>query len=172
MESSIRGNAVFIKDTKPIWTPFFSAMPATMTFAEAPISVPLPPKHAPKDNAHQSGSSSVGEIPPRLPIWCIRGIMVATKGMLSTKAEAIAENHKINIPVMVKLPAVAVNAHCAMLLIKPVSIRPPTTMKSPMKKKMVGHSTVNKMSSGSSLVMNIKRTAPDNAMVADSRCKA
>lgn len=44
MESSISGNAVFIKDTNPIWTPFFSAMPATMTLAEAPISVPFPPK--------------------------------------------------------------------------------------------------------------------------------
>ena len=111
MESNIKGNANFIKDTKPIWTPFFSAMPATITFAEAPMSVPFPPRHAPKDNAHQSGSNSVGEIPPKLPIWWISGIIVATKGMLSTKAEAIAENHKISIPVSVKLPAVAVNAH-------------------------------------------------------------
>lgn len=169
IESSITGNANFIKDTKPIWIPFFSDMPATMTFAEAPISVPFPPRQAPRDNAHQSGSNSVGDIPPKLPIWWISGIIVATKGMLSTKAEAMAENHNINIPVSLKLPAVAVIAHLAMLLIKPVSIRPPTTIKSPIKKKMVGHSTVNKTSSGSSFVMNIKSTAPDKAIVADSK---
>ena len=57
VESSINGNANFIKDTNPIWTPFFSAMPATMTFAEAPMSVPFPPRQAPKDKAHQSGSN-------------------------------------------------------------------------------------------------------------------
>src|SRR5665648_1262971 len=141
-----------------------------MTFAEAPMSVPFPPKHAPKDSDHQRGSNSVGDIPPKVPIWCIKGIIVAAKGMLSTKAEAIAENHNISIPVSVKLPSVAVNAHFAMLSIRPVSIRPPTTMNNPIKKKMVGHSTANKISSGSSLVMNIKRTAPDKAIVADSKC--
>ena len=111
IESSITGNAVFINGINAIWTPFFSAIPATITFAEAPMSVPFPPRQAPKDNAHQSGSNSDGEIPPKLPISWINGIMVATKGMLSTKADAIAENHKINIPVSVKLPSVAVIAH-------------------------------------------------------------
>jgi len=36
-------------------SPARSPMPATVRFAEAPISVPLPPKQAPRDSAHQSG---------------------------------------------------------------------------------------------------------------------
>lgn len=35
--------------------PNFSATPAQITFAEAPINVPFPPKHAPNDNDQING---------------------------------------------------------------------------------------------------------------------
>ena len=39
--------------------PFLPAMLHRTTFAEAPIRVPLPPSHAPRDSAHQSGRTSI-----------------------------------------------------------------------------------------------------------------
>ena len=44
--------------------PARSASPATTRFAEAPISVPFPPRQAPSDSDHHSGSSAAS--PPRL----------------------------------------------------------------------------------------------------------
>ena len=50
------------------------------TLAEAPIKVPLPPRHAPKEMAHHNGATST----PVASIAPIRGISVATKGILSS----------------------------------------------------------------------------------------
>ena len=66
-------------------------MPVRTTFADAPMIVPLPPKHAPIDTAHQSGQTS---IPYADMVW-ISGISVATNGMLSSTAEQSADTHRI-----------------------------------------------------------------------------
>jgi hypothetical protein len=50
--ASIRGKARTRKLMKPIGCPARSARPATVRFAEAPISVPLPPKQAPMARDH------------------------------------------------------------------------------------------------------------------------
>src|SRR5664279_5035796 len=87
-------------------TPLRSPMPATVRLAEAPIRVPLPPRHAPSDRHHQSGSICCG--PPRTePVDLISGIMVATKGMLSRIEERNADAHKMARPVAGRLPPVA-----------------------------------------------------------------
>ena len=39
------------RDIKPVP----AAIPTTTTFAEAPMMVPFPPRHAPSESAHQSG---------------------------------------------------------------------------------------------------------------------
>ena len=39
--------------------PLLPAIPVSTTFAEAPIIVPLPPKHAPIDTAHHRGHTSI-----------------------------------------------------------------------------------------------------------------
>ena len=44
----------FIKSKKEILTPYFLAIPMDTIFAEAPIMVILPPRHAPSASAHQS----------------------------------------------------------------------------------------------------------------------
>src|SRR4051794_9915903 len=86
--------------------PLRSAMPATVRFAEAPIRVPLPPRQAPSDKHHHSGS--ILSAPPYAgAMLLISGIMVATKGMLSTIEERMAEAHKIVKPALAMLPPVA-----------------------------------------------------------------
>jgi hypothetical protein len=50
---SMKGKAVFINPMKLILYPLDSAIPTVTTFAEAPMIVPFPPKHAPRASAHQ-----------------------------------------------------------------------------------------------------------------------
>jgi len=69
-----------------IFFPAFSAMPTTITFAEAPIGEPLPPRHAPSASDHQIGIRSVCRSSANPVSWghiclaisIIRGFMVAT----------------------------------------------------------------------------------------------
>src|SRR5215510_16479085 len=101
MLTSIIGNAYFMKVRKRKGMPARSAMPATVRLALAPISVPLPPRQAPRDSDHQSGISASG--PPKVgAMLLITGIMVATKGMLSMIADRMAEAHRIAIAVMAR----------------------------------------------------------------------
>ena len=44
----------FIKSRKEILTPYFFAIPMDTILADAPIMVILPPRQAPRANAHQS----------------------------------------------------------------------------------------------------------------------
>src|SRR3989337_891849 len=90
--------------------PAFPARPSVITFADAPTGEPFPPRHAPRARDHHTGISvgcwttdlkSVPEGNTACAVSITRGIMLATKGMLSTTAELIAENHKVvidNIP--------------------------------------------------------------------------
>ena len=50
------GSCTLKKSMKEMWKPSTSAFEAMTMLAEAPIKVPLPPKHAPKASAHASGS--------------------------------------------------------------------------------------------------------------------
>ena len=77
-------------------SPFCADIPATITFADAAISEPLPPKQEPSDNAHQTGI--ISSRPPISASMDFRvGIMVATNGMLSITEDNMADNHKIII---------------------------------------------------------------------------
>ncbi len=86
MDKIIKGKAIIKKWRKDMGYPFFAAMPATITLADAPIKVPLPPKQAPRASDHQTGSILAPEI--ALISWS-RGIMVATTGILSAIAAII-----------------------------------------------------------------------------------
>src|SRR5262249_60707073 len=84
-------------------TPLRSAIPATVRFAEAPMSVPLPPRQAPSERHHHNGS--ILSAPPKAgAMLLISGIMGATNGMLSTIAERKGEAHKIAEPAVAMLP--------------------------------------------------------------------
>ena len=77
---------------KEIGYPASSDKPAVTTFAEAPMSVPLPPRQAPKARAQISGPRSRLRSTERESTI---GIIVAVYGMLSMKAEATAETHNM-----------------------------------------------------------------------------
>ena len=137
IDKIIIGKATIKYLAKEIFSPWIAAILATTTLALAPISVPFPPRHAPNDNAHHNGSRFVI---PIAPISLIIGMRVATNGILSINAEAIALSHKISIVVLVISPAVISNTFSANNLITPVSTNPPTKMNKPAKKKIASHS--------------------------------
>ena len=84
------GTDHFIKPKKEMGCPCLDAIPATITLAEAPISVAFPPKQAPRERAHHTGI--MASRPPREASMDLSiGIMVATKGMLSIAPETMAE---------------------------------------------------------------------------------
>ena len=79
-------------------------MPATARLAEAPISVPLPPRQAPSESAHHSGITC--SAPPRCgAISLISGTIAATNGMLSTIAERNAKPHRMTTAVTNRCPS-------------------------------------------------------------------
>ena len=80
----------FMNSIKDMFTPDFFAMPIDIIFAEAPIIVMLPPRHAPSANAHQSKSCNIGFDSFMISII---GIIVMVNGMLSKNPEAIPETH-------------------------------------------------------------------------------
>ena len=89
--------------TNPIGCPSREARPATITFAEAPINVPFPPKQAPSDNAHHTGI--MASLPPKAgSIDFNIGIMVATNGILSIALDNTADEPKIKNTVFLMLP--------------------------------------------------------------------
>ena len=80
----------FINSIKEILIPAFFAIPIDMIFAEAPIMVIFPPKHAPNANVHQSKFCYYGF---DSFIISIIGIIVIVNGILSKNPETIPETH-------------------------------------------------------------------------------
>mmetsp|Transcript_159 Transcript_159/g.417 ORF Transcript_159/g.417 Transcript_159/m.417 type:complete len:211 (+) Transcript_159:289-921(+) len=124
--------------------PSTSALDAMTMLALAPISVPLPPKHAPNASAHASGSM----LSPSTcsTIWTMTGTMVAVKGMLSTKAEKMAEDQQMRKMENAWRPPGAIpdtmpERVLAMKRRRPSSPTPSTTTKRAAKKSSVSHST-------------------------------
>ena len=56
--TNIIGNPTLKKRLNEIGYPASSAIPAVTTFAEAPMIVPLPPRHAPKESAQARGANA------------------------------------------------------------------------------------------------------------------
>ena len=101
------------------------------------------------------------------------GIIVATNGMLSSTEEMIALIQRMRSDVAVRSPPVALTAVSASWAMMPTSIRPPTAIKSPIKKKIVGHSTACiAFSTRCSLppARRSSRKPPESAMSEDSIC--
>src|SRR3990167_252853 len=152
--------------------PAFPARPSVITFADAPTGEPFPPRHAPRARDHHTGISvgcwttdlkSVPEGNTACAVSITRGIMLATKGMLSTIAELIAENHKVVIAVTNMFPAFGFVSEIILserLEIKPTLMTPPTIMKRPIKKKIVGHSSSLSTWCGSSFDIMSRMAAP------------
>ena len=78
----IIGDPILRNCTYVIGYPCLALIPDSTTFADAPIRVPFPPRHAPRDSAHQRGITSI----PLSPMEWISGIIVATNGILSSVA--------------------------------------------------------------------------------------
>src|SRR5579862_7274474 len=89
-----KGAAYFVYVQKSKRILLRCAMPATVRLAEAPMSVPLPPKQAPSESAHHKGSSASSP-PSSGARILIKGIIAATNGILSMMAERIADAQRI-----------------------------------------------------------------------------
>jgi hypothetical protein len=141
----IKGNPTLNHLLKLIGWPFFSLIPAATTPALDPMSVPLPPKSAPKASAHQRGLTA--KAPNTEAIFglrlsvSIKGIIVAVKGMLSTNALVKAESHTIIRNVSQGSPPVILIAAFESISIVPECSAAPTIMKRPVKNSRVGQST-------------------------------
>mmetsp|Transcript_25290 Transcript_25290/g.60898 ORF Transcript_25290/g.60898 Transcript_25290/m.60898 type:complete len:231 (-) Transcript_25290:1716-2408(-) len=141
---SITGKPTLKKSTKEMWEPSTSALDAMTMLAEAPMRVPLPPKHAPKARAQARGRM---ETPSTSATSCWRtGTIVAVKGMLSTKAEKMAEAH--TMMTMATICRLSTGTErtisermLAMARSRPSSPTPSTTTKRAAKKRSVSHST-------------------------------
>ena len=103
IDSSIKGKPILINAINRMGYPSCAARPATIKLALAPMRVPFPPRQAPRARLHHKGSKLAT---PICPISLIKGIIVATKGMLPTKAEAIALIHRISSAATVTSPPV------------------------------------------------------------------
>ena len=159
--------------------PSRAAIPATITLAEAAINEPLPPKHEPKDSAHQTGI--IASLPPRSSSTDFMiGIMVATKGMLSIAEDKSAENHKIIMLILLMFPCEKSESLLPIIFRIPLVSSPWTMINNPAKKNMVVQSTKLKASDILSsrscgacikLYMSNKIAAPKRAIVPFSKCK-
>jgi len=103
--------------------------------------------------------------------------MVATKGMLSTTAETMAETQRMRMAVAAKSPSVQATMWWARISSAPAFSMPATTTNRPTKKKMVTHSTSPKLRCTSwdcsseprpTTRMSSNRAAPNMAMVPGS----
>ena len=151
--SMVMGIPKAINFLNEIGYPAFSAKPNVITFADAPTGEPFPPRHAPSARDHHTGISvgcwttdlkSIPEGNTACAVSVTRGIMLATKGMLSTIAELTAENHRVVIAVInisSALGFVSEIMPSESFEINPTLITPPTMIKRPIKKKSVGHSS-------------------------------
>ena len=139
--SKVIGTDQIKKRTNLMGSPSFAAIPATITFAEAAISVPFPPKQDPSDSAHQTGI--IASLPPNdSSIDLSMGIIVATNGILSIADDRKAEIQIINIVVFSMLLSVIAVNFCPAKCKTPVSYNPCTIINSPAKKKIVVQSTI------------------------------
>ncbi|OPZ90871.1 MAG: hypothetical protein BWY73_01227 [candidate division TA06 bacterium ADurb.Bin417] len=140
-------------------------MSATTMLAAAPVSVPLPPRQAPSERAHQSITAWGG-------IWAVTvfssGIIEATKGTAPTKAAAKAEIQRTSRAVSRRCPSVRPRIDRPRKAKTPCLSTAATTMKRPMKKKMVVHSTSWNISRLGTWLRKSSRVAPARAMVAGS----
>ena len=87
------------------------------------------------------------------------GTMVAAKGMLSTKAEAMPDSHRMMMTMRVRLPPVMWAMPWAMASSTPVCSRPLTARKRPMKKRTVCQSTRLSSRMGSLFTSRVRTAA-------------
>src|SRR3989304_5730307 len=125
--------------------PCFSARAIATRPALEPTSVPFPPKSAPMASAYHKGLCVKPEIAfaklgSNEMFWII-GIIVAVHGILSTKAEAMADIQTIKNIVAARSPPVIFNASCAIISKAPDASTPETITNNPAKKSNVGHYT-------------------------------
>jgi hypothetical protein len=114
----------FVNCQKLIGLPDFSAMPSTMTLAEAPTAVTLPPRSAPRASAHHNTCDC--RVPSAATSSATTGLIVATYGMLSTMADRIADPHCSPIEASSNRPSTASAAARDTCSITPVSpVHPP-----------------------------------------------
>ena len=100
------------------------------------------------------------------------GSMVAVKGMLSMKAEAMALTQRTMMMAAVRLPPETSFTQLAIIWIRPVSSAPAMTMNRPMKKTRVGHSTsFSSISTMSSPEMASSTREPIRAAMDTGMCR-
>ena len=162
---SMIGKPCLKKPMNVISCPYFLLMSESTTLAEAPMSVPLPPRQAPSDSAHHRAVPSR----PSASSAKMIGIIVATNGMLSRKLEMTAEPISTASMVTNRLPPVMSMRPCASMAITPVSDMAPTMMNRPAKKHSVVHSTPCSASSMLSPETSMMMPAAVSAMTLDSR---
>src|SRR5918997_4518661 len=134
--TSVRGKPQSIKRQKVNEViPSRATSPATTRLAEAPISVKLPPRQAPKESDHHRGSTVAASYPRFSASCSITGTIVAVNGMLSTTPEAKPLPHItiMAVPARESEPEASDSATSPM---KPVDSKAPTITKSPTKNRI------------------------------------
>mmetsp|Transcript_83408 Transcript_83408/g.179912 ORF Transcript_83408/g.179912 Transcript_83408/m.179912 type:complete len:218 (-) Transcript_83408:931-1584(-) len=170
----IMGKPILKKSRNETWCPASCAMPAMMTLLEAPMSVPMPPRSAPKARDHARGLSWR---PSTLAVMrLITGIIVVVNGMLSTNAETTADTRcrmmfaaswrcATGTMLMTLLITSAISRS------RPSSASPSVKTKRPAKKRSESHSTLSRACSRSWWsTCRSSSTAPKHAVYAGSRC--
>lgn len=117
-----------------IGCPCLAAIEVPTTLALAPIGVALPPISVPIAKVHDRMDKST---PVVLANVLITGIIVAANGMLSTKAEAKADTHKMMATMIIIFPPLISPMKLATLIRIPVCSKPPTTINKPIKNNSV-----------------------------------
>src|SRR6056297_2354324 len=116
-------------------------MVSATTLADAPMGVKFPPKQTPMERVHQTGERSANTVGFKAGKCLITGIIVAVKGMLSTKPlKTKATTYITGKKIIKELPKL-LSREWARVFKIPVSSKAPVSKNSPMKKKIVSHST-------------------------------
>lgn len=170
----IKIKTYFINCIKEILYPCCSATPAHTIFDDDPNKVPFPPKHAPNDNAQINGCSGNPNALFSAKLVVIR-IIIVVNGILSTKAEAPADTHKIIRIATASLDSCPTDMMMSLTCVPIQSMRPSLDrasirMNNEAKNSKVPHSTLATIASMSSLPLRIRRSsAPRNAVQAKPR---
>ena len=90
--TKVNGRPYFRYSINDITFPFFLLILAATTFAEAPIKVAFPPRHAPSERLHQR-ASTFGNAVCR---FFISGSIVVVYGILSIIGETELDNIPMN----------------------------------------------------------------------------
>lgn len=145
------------KSIKLIFTPAFSAIDTPTILAGAPTNVILPPRQAPKDNAHHSTSVCPVKFGAMFAMIFEKDRVYGTDPSIGDNSDEI---NTTTVPVFSRFPSVNLTIASPSCAITPSLSTPSTKTNNPPKKNRVSHSTFLYISSGLFLLIVRRITDP------------